>query len=105
MAKIKKGDRVKAIAGNEKNRHGEVLSIMDDRVVVQGLNVRKKCVKAQRNQKGQILEIEAPIHVSNLRHCNADGKAFKLKVRTNEKNEREYFYMDGDKAVLYRTVK
>lgn len=105
MPKLKKGDRVVAIAGNEKGRHGQILSIQDQRVIVQGLNVRKKHVKAQRNQKGQILEIEAPIHISNVSLCNSDGKPLKLKVRFNEKKEKEYYYSDGAKEVLYRSVK
>ena len=105
MAKIKKGDRVLAIAGNEKGRHGQVLSVKGDRVIAQGLNVRKKCVKAQRNQAGQILEIEAPIHISNLKLCDADGKALKVKVRLNENNEREYVTQDGEKTHVYRRVK
>lgn len=105
MSKIKKGDRVLAIAGNEKGRNGLVLSKDGEKVVVQGLNVRKKHVKAQRNQKGQIVEIEAPIHISNLRVCTSEGKPLKLKTRFNEKNEREYYYIDEGKTVTYRSVK
>lgn len=105
MRKFKKGDQVLAIAGNEKGRTGTILSIDGERAIVQGLNVRKKHVKAQGNQKGQILEIEAPIHVSNLSVCDAKGKLLKLKVRFNEEGKKELYHMDGDKAVAYRTVK
>ncbi|MFT4552651.1 MAG: large subunit ribosomal protein L24 [Chlamydiales bacterium] len=105
MSKIRKGDQVMAISGNEKGRTGSVISLDKDRVLVQGLNVRKKHVKAQRNQKGQIIEIESPIHVSNVRVCNSEGKPVKLKIRENDSGERELYYMDGDKAVTHRSVK
>lgn len=105
MSKMKKGDQVIAIAGNERGRTGSVLSLNGDKILVQGLNVRKKHVKAQGNQKGQIVEIESPIHVSNLKVCTSEGKPIKLKVRLDENGKRELYYMDGDQAVTYRSVK
>lgn len=66
--KIKKGDRVVAISGNFRGQFGTVLSKQGDKVIVQGLNIRKKHVKpSQQNQRGGIIELEKPIHISNLR--------------------------------------
>ncbi len=71
--KIKKGDTVEVIAGKDKGKRGEVLEVLpnDNRVVVQGVNVRKKHKKATPNTAGtqsapQIAEFDAPLHASNV---------------------------------------
>jgi large subunit ribosomal protein L24 len=66
---IKKGDKVKVITGKDKNKTGVVLEALpkQDRVIVEGVNIRKKHTKpSQMNQQGGIVEFEAPIHVSNV---------------------------------------
>lgn len=66
---IKKGDKVQIIAGRDKGKTGVVLAALpkQDRVVVEGMNIRKKHIKpSQTNQQGGIVEFEAPIHVSNV---------------------------------------
>lgn len=104
--KIRKGDKVVAIAGNCRGQIGTVLSCSGTRVLVQGLNLRKKHVKpSQANQHGGIIELEAPIHVSNLKVCVDDNKAVKLKVRSAKDGERQLVYNDGDQEVLYRSLK
>lgn len=104
--KIRKGDRVVAIAGNSRGQIGTVQSLDGDRVVVQGLNVRKKHVKkSQEAPKGRILEIEKPIHISNLKVCVEGDTAAKLKVRMNEEGDRQLVYKKGDQEVVYRSVK
>jgi large subunit ribosomal protein L24 len=71
--KIKKGDTVEVIAGKDKGKRGEVLEVLpkENRVVVQGVNVRKKHKKAMPNTAGmqsapQIAEFDAPLHASNV---------------------------------------
>ena len=71
--KIKKGDTVEVIAGKDKGKRGEVLRVIpkENRIVVQGVAVRKKHKKAQQGQpRGQgapqIAEFDAPIHASNV---------------------------------------
>ena len=104
--KIRKGDKVVAIAGNYRGQTGVVLSCSVKGAVVQGLNVRKKHVKpTDKTQKGSIIEIEKAIHISNLKVFTADEKAVKLKVRANEKGERELVYHVGDKEVIHRSIK
>lgn len=69
--KFKKGDNVLAIAGDNKGQKGAVLSVSGERAIVQGLNLRKKHVKPNpQMQKGGIIEMERPIHVSNLVRCS-----------------------------------
>lgn len=104
--KIRKGDRVVAISGNNKGLMGVVQSCDGDKVIVQGLNVRKKHIKkTQDAPKGRIIEIERPIHISNLKVCVDGDTAAKLKVRTNEQGHRQFVYQRGDQEVVYRSVK
>jgi len=69
---VKKGDKVKVIAGDDKGKVGEVISVdpRRQRVVVEGVNVVKKHTPANPNQAGKttggIIETEAPIHASNV---------------------------------------
>ena len=102
---IKKGDWVLVIAGNEKGRTGNVLRRKGDKVVVQGMNIRKKHAKRRTQvQTPSIIEIEMPIHVSNLSLCDDEGKAIKAKAHRMKK-EKELFYMKDDKKVVLRTLK
>ena len=104
--KIRKGDRVVAIAGNNRGLMGTVQSRKGDRAIVQGLNIRKKHVKrSQDAPKGRIVEIERPIHVSNLKVCVEGDTAAKLRVRTKEAGDREFVYKQGDQEMVYRSVK
>ena len=67
--KIKKGDKVVVIAGADKGKEGLVQKTYPSlgKVVVEGVAVRKKHKKpTQQNPEGSILEIYAPIHVSNV---------------------------------------
>lgn len=67
--RIKKGDMVKIMAGKDKGKTGKVERIIPDldRVVVEGVNVRKKHMKPRREgEKGRIMEYPAPLHASNV---------------------------------------
>lgn len=67
--KIKKGDQVIVLAGGDKGKKGEVVRVIPDknRAVVQNVNMIKKHTKpSANNPQGGIVEMEAPIHISNL---------------------------------------
>jgi large subunit ribosomal protein L24 len=69
-ARIKKGDMVQVIAGDENGKTGKVLQVLaaGDRALVEGLNfVKKHMRKTQDNPQGGVFEKEAPIHLSNLK--------------------------------------
>ena len=103
---IRKGDRVLVIAGNDKGKAGEVLSRSDDRVVVQGINVRKKHMRrTQEMQGGRIIEMEMPIHISNVALCNKDNQPLRLKVKVEKNGERFLMVLDGSKESVYRSMK
>ena len=67
--KLKRDDTVRIIAGKDRGKSGRVLRIETDtqRVIVQGLNMSKKAVKPRRqNEKGGIIDVEAPLDISNV---------------------------------------
>ena len=72
--KIKKGDKVKVIAGDDKGKEGEVLQVLPktSQVVVAGCKIVKKAVKpTEENTKGGHIDKEMPIDVSNVKKVEA----------------------------------
>jgi large subunit ribosomal protein L24 len=69
MLRIKKNDMVMVIAGKDKGKTGKVLHIFPEnsKAVVENINTVKKAQRpTQQNPKGGLIDIEAPIHLSNL---------------------------------------
>ena len=65
--KLKKGDRVTVICGKDKGKEGKITKILDDKVIVEGINMIKKHLKPKNNNgTGEIVDRESPIHVSNV---------------------------------------
>lgn len=66
--KVKRGDTVVVISGKEKGKRGEVERAIPDenRVVVQGVNVRTRHARPSQNNQQGLYTFEAPIHVSNV---------------------------------------
>ena len=88
--KIKKGDTVKVIAGNDKDKEGKVIAVnqKDGKVLVEGVNMLTKHTKPSvANQNGGIIHQEGPIDISNVMYVHK-GKATRVG-----------FKMDGDKKV------
>ena len=83
--KIKRGDTVKVIAGDDKGATGVVIKVLpkENRVIVQGVNIVKKHRKpSQSNPDGSIEEKEAPIHISNVALVDPKTKKSKKAVKT-----------------------
>ncbi|NJM05141.1 50S ribosomal protein L24 [Candidatus Gracilibacteria bacterium] len=82
---VKSGDEVLVIAGKDKGRRGKIKRALpkDNRVVVEGLNIAKKHVKPRGPGKpGGIIEIEAPLDVSNVMLiCPTCGRASRTGKR------------------------
>ena len=76
MSKIKKNDDVIIIAGKDKGSRGSVLRILEDKVLVSGVNKVKKHQKPNpvKGLNGGIVEMEMPIHISNVAIYNASTK-------------------------------
>jgi large subunit ribosomal protein L24 len=103
---IRRGDRVLVIAGNSRGKSGEVLERSGDRVVVQDVNVRKKHMKrTQETQGGRIVEMEMPLHISNVCLCDKEGKPLKVSVRKKADGAKELVYGEKTHETVYRSVK
>ena len=65
---IKKGNKVKVLAGKDKNKEGEIIEIdrSTNKAKVKGINIVKKHVKTTKEKKGGIVSKENFIHISNL---------------------------------------
>lgn len=99
--KIKKGDQVEIIAGKDRGKRGAVIAIQPsrDRVVVEGLNLRKKHLKSRKQgAPGERIEIPGAIHVSNVMLvCPHTGKPTRIgrkvsgdaKVRVSKRSGKE----------------
>ena len=103
---IRKGDRVLVIAGNDRGKSGEVLSRGEDSIVIQGINIRKKHLKrTQQTQGGRIVEMEVPIHISNVCLCDKEGKRLKVHVKHEKSGQRDLVLKKGAKGTVHRQVK
>ncbi|MDQ4099000.1 MAG: 50S ribosomal protein L24 [Chloroflexota bacterium] len=93
MRKIRTGDQVLVTSGRNKGQRGVVRqNLMErDRVVIEGVNIVKKHIKRGRARQAGIVEVEAPLHVSNVRLiCPNCSEPTRVGVRANAegKNER-----------------
>ncbi len=88
--KIKKGDSVKVITGNDKSKVGRVIKVYPkrERILVEGVNMVKKHTRpTQENQQGGILEKESTIHISNVKLV-VDGTPTKVGYKTLENGKK-----------------
>ena len=89
--RLKKGDKVIVITGSNKGKEGIIKKVLrdSDKVIVEGVNIVKKHMKPSRmNETGGILEVENPIHVSNVKVLTAkeNKKTKEVKeVKTEKK--------------------
>lgn len=89
--RIVKGDRVRVIRGNFRELEGTVLRLLGDRVVVEGVNLRKHHQRpTQDNPDGGIATYEAPIHISNVMLVDpASGEASRVRIQEEEDGTKE----------------
>jgi large subunit ribosomal protein L24 len=79
--KLEKNDTVKILAGKDRGKTGKILSIdrRKGRVYVQGLNMVKKALRQKSQQeKGGIVEVEAPLHISNVAVVTKGGQTTRI---------------------------
>ncbi len=90
--KVKKNDRVRLTAGKDRGKEGKVLfvDIKKSRLIVEGLNlVRKTKRPDQQSQKGGIIDIEAPVHISNaMIVCPKCSSAVRVKRKELENGKK-----------------
>lgn len=98
--KLKTGDKVVVIAGRDRGKEGNILKTIkeQDKVIVEGINIVKKHMKPNGTGAGSIVEVEAPIHISNVmlidpktktrtrigHTTDKDGKKVRVSKKSNE---------------------
>ena len=98
---LKVGDKVVVIAGSDKGKEGKIIKTLrsQNRVVVEGVHIVKKHVKPNGQESGGIVEVEAPIHASNVMivdpkttkrtrigyTTDKNGKKVRITKKSNEK--------------------
>ena len=89
--RIKKGDTVQVLSGNDKGKTGEVLEVIPklDKIIVKDVNIRKKHVKPRKQgEEGGIISVECPITTSKVNVvCPKCGKTTKVGY-SEEKGEK-----------------
>ena len=97
-SKIRKGDDVIVVAGKDKGKRGTVLRVLDDRVVVENINLARKHVKPNpnRGEQGGIVDKEMPLHISNVAVYNpATAKGERVGFKTLD---------DGRKVRIFKST-
>ena len=97
-SKIRKGDDVIVLAGKDKGKRGTVLRVLEDRVVVENINLARKHVKPNpnRGEQGGIVDKEMPLHISNVALYNpASDKGDRVGFKTLD---------DGRKVRVFKST-
>jgi large subunit ribosomal protein L24 len=97
MRKIRKGDEVIVITGKDKGKRGTVLRMLDDKLIVEGVNIAKKHQKPNpiRGVAGGIVEKTMPLDISNVAIFNpATQKADRVGIKLLE---------DGSKVRVFKS--
>lgn len=105
MKRFKKGDPVIVTTGNNKGTEGSLEAIKGNKVIVKGVNMKKKHMKGDGSGKlGQIIEFEAPLNISNVAYC-ISGKGHKLRARVNKEGKKEiYAILASKEEQVIRTI-
>ena len=106
---IKKGDMVEIIAGDDKGATGRVLRVILEKqsVVVQGHNIVKKHVRpSRRNPQGGRINVEQPIHMSNVLPVNPkSSKGSRVRYEQREDGSKRRVAIDGTEIGIVRKAK
>ena len=98
--KIKKGDNVCVLAGEDKGKQGRVLSVDADkqRAIVEGVNIVTKATKpSAKHPQGGLVKMEAPIHISNIAIVDPkSGKATRVGFRIEDGKKVRYAKKSGE---------
>jgi large subunit ribosomal protein L24 len=102
-AKIRRNDTVQVMTGKDRGRRGEVRQVITEkqRILVTGANMVHKHRRARTQlEPSQILTVEAPLHVSNVRVvCSACDKAVRVGFRLLEDGRKVRFCKQCDEAI------
>jgi large subunit ribosomal protein L24 len=90
MRRIRVGDQVAIISGNHKGKRGRVSRVLTgrDAVVIEGVNIVKRHMRATPQKPGGILEIEAPVHLSKVMPVDPQSNK-PTRVKYNSKSDKK----------------
>ncbi|MDA1237669.1 MAG: 50S ribosomal protein L24 [Proteobacteria bacterium] len=91
-AKLRKGDKVRVLAGKDKGKEGEILQVFPakGKALVEGINIAIRHVKQSQSTQGGRVPKAMPIQISNLALMDTDGKVTKVGFR-----------LDGDSKIRF----
>jgi large subunit ribosomal protein L24 len=97
---VRKGDQVIVTSGNDRGRVGTILRVLtdEDRVVVQGVNVRSKHLRPTQTRQGGIVRREMPIHISNVSPV-VDGKPTRVRFTSKSDGTKVRVAVRGGKEL------
>lgn len=102
-AKVRKNDTVQVLAGREKGKQGKVTRVLpkEQRVVIDGVNIRKRHVKAKRpGEQAGIVEFPAPLHISNVALvCAKCGRPSRIGFRFLEDGSKVRYCKRCDEVI------
>ncbi|MCB1791323.1 MAG: 50S ribosomal protein L24 [Gammaproteobacteria bacterium] len=101
-SKIRKGDDVIVLAGKDKGKRGTVLRVLEDRVVVENINLARKHVKPNpnRGEQGGIVDKEMPLHISNVALYNpASDKGDRVGFKTLDDGRKVRVFKSNGEVV------
>lgn len=101
-ARIRKGDDVIVIAGKDKGKRGTVLSVLEDRVIVENINLAKKHMKPNPNkgEQGGIVDKEMPLDISNVALFNpATDKGDRVGFKTLDDGRKVRVFKSNGEVV------
>jgi large subunit ribosomal protein L24 len=108
-ARLRTGDTVVVISGKDKGKTGTVLAVFaeDDKVVVEGVNVRKRHMKPNaRNQQGGIFEKAMPLHACKVMPVDPKtGKGTRVSFKTDDKGNKVRIAKSGEVIVNVKRSK
>lgn len=89
--KLKTGDKVVVIAGKDKGKEGKIIKVLrkENKVIVENVNMIKKHLKPNGQNAGSIVEMEAPIHASNVMIIDPKTKKRTRIGYTFDKNNKK----------------
>ena len=102
MNKIRRGDEVVVLTGKDKGKRGTVLSVLEGKLVVEGVNRVKRAVKPNpmRGTTGGFVDKDMPVDISNVAVFNvAIGKGDRVGIKTLEDGRKVRYYKSNGEVM------
>jgi large subunit ribosomal protein L24 len=104
LRRLQVGDEVIVIRGNHKGKRGKITRVVPERnaVVIEGVNVVKRHVRAAAQRPGGIFEVESPLDASKVMLVDAEGKRTRVRSKVEDGKKLRVAVRSG--ATLSRRV-